>query len=157
VPELRFFLPDAVALEMERQPTPARHPLSGRPFTASPLPQPAAYYYTTGACFSLAWALAEESGLPVGTELNPWGRAVHAFVVDIATEEMIDAFGRRPIDVPDPAFLRVGWTIEEILKSVKDHPNGALVARPLRSREARERARQTARFLLGMPEPDSSS
>lgn len=157
VHELRFFLPDAVAAAMERQATPERHPLSGRLFAESPLPQPVAYFYCSGGCYLLAWALAEESQLPMGAELNPWGRAVHAFVVDVPAEEMIDAFGRRPIDVPDPALLRVGWTIGAILETLKEHPNGALVARPLRSREARERARQTARFLLGLPPAPTSS
>lgn len=155
--ELERFVPDAVAESLRRQPGPANHPLSGRSFSDSPLPAQAAFFYTTGGCFVLAWALAEESGLPLGAELNPSGRAIHAFVVDEPAEQMVDAFGRRPIDVPDPALLRVGWTIQEILGTVKGHPNGEIVARPLRSSEARDRARQAARFLLNLPETESSS
>jgi hypothetical protein len=61
----------------------------------APLPEAAVRFYTGAGCWLLAADLQDITQLTLGAELNPWGRALHVFVID--GDDAIDALGRTPI------------------------------------------------------------
>jgi hypothetical protein len=103
----------------------------------APLPEVAVRYYTAAGCWVLADELHRLTGLPVGAEVNPWGKAYHVFVVH--ESDAIDAMGRTPLaelrrieETGGRVILDV--TVSDMLATVEERPwhkEAALVAQEM--------------------------
>jgi hypothetical protein len=117
-------------------------------FAAAPLPVLATYFYVSAGCWVLARELQKATGLPLGVEFNPWGRPTHVFLVDGA--DIIDALGRRPIDVEIGeaemvgARIEVGVALEDVIALLDKSPADSIAAEGVKRMLASTRYREAA-------------
>ena len=114
----------------------------------SPLPPLAVYFYSAAGCWLLASELSAKTSLPLGVELNPWGRALHVFVVD--KDDAIDAFGRTALSIVREVEavggrVEIGVELEAMLATLDERAWAAASAKVVREMLASDEYRQCAR------------